>query len=241
MTTLTSGGRCLRKGKVLVVDDDEDIRNLVRASLNSRGFDTLTGSNGEEGIRLALSEHPDVVILDIEMPDKDGIEVCQEIRRKLVCPIIFLTVRGEETDVVLGLGVGADNYVTKPFKISELIARVEALIRRETLYAERKKHQQLLTVRDLALDLAAYEARKSGQSIPLTRTEFKLLQILAEHTNQVLSREQLLDCVWDMDADGVYSRTVDVHIGRLRKKIEDDPANPKYIVTVAGLGYKMPF
>lgn len=174
------------------------------------------------------------------MPDKDGIEVCQEIRRKLYCPIIFLSVSCEETDVVLGLGVGADNYVTKPFKISELVARVEALIRRETLYAERKKQQKTLAVKDLTLDLSAFQAKKSGLPLSLTVTEFRLLQALVEHVDQVLTRDQLLDYVWEVDADEVYTRTVDVHIGRLRKKIEEDPSVPKYIVTVPGLGYKMP-
>lgn len=230
----------MRKGKILVVDDDNDILNLVRASLASRGFEVVTASNGSEGVKAALTERPDVIILDIEMPDKDGIEVCQDIRKKLFCPIIFLTVRSEETDVVLGFGVGADNYVTKPFKVSELIARVEATMRRETLYAERKKDQHYLSVRDLTLDTSAFEARKAETPLNLTLTEFKLLQALAEHAGQVLTRDQLLDHVWELKADGVYTRTVDVHIGRLRKKIEDDPANPQYIVTVAGLGYKMP-
>lgn len=230
----------MRKGKILIVDDDEDILRLVSGALKSRGFDTVTGCTGTEGIELCASEHPDLVILDIELPDRDGIEICQEIRRINVIPIIFLTVRSEETDVVLGLGVGADNYVTKSFRIPELIARVEATLRRETVYQERKRHRNVLEVRDLSLDLSAFEARKSGVPIQLTATEFRLLQALAERPDQVLTRDQLLDHVWDLRADGIYTRTVDVHIGRLRKKIERDPCHPEYILTVAGLGYKMP-
>ena len=230
----------MRKGKILVVDDDEDILRLVSGSLRARGFEILTASTGADGVRLCTDEQPDLVILDIELPDRDGIEVCQEIRRTNLVPIIFLTVRSEETDVVLGLGVGGDNYITKPFRIAELVARVESSLRRETVYAERKKNRRLLTVRDLSLDLSAYEVRKAGTPVQLTATEFRLLQTLAEHTDQVLTRDQLLDHVWDLRADSIYTRTVDVHIGRLRKKIEDDPSRPQYIVTVAGLGYKMP-
>lgn len=230
----------MHKGKILVVDDDEDILRLVSGALRTRGYETLTAATGAEGICLSVTERPDLIILDIELPDKDGIEVCQDIRRTNVVPIIFLTVRGEETDVVLGLGVGADSYMTKPFRVTELVARAEATLRRETVYAERKRHRKIIAIKDLSLDLSAYELRKSGELIQLTATEFHLLQALAEHPDQVLTRDQLLDHVWDLRADGIYTRTVDVHIGRLRKKIEDEPAVPRYIVTVAGLGYKMP-
>lgn len=230
----------MRNNRVLVVDDDEDILRLVSGSLRAHGFEVLTATTGTDGVALCASQRPDLVVLDVELPDKSGIEVCQEIRRNHLIPIVFLSVRCEETDVVLGLGVGADNYITKPFRISELVARIEATLRRETVYAERKKVQKRLTIRDLTLDLSAHEVRKSGTPIQLTTTEFRLLQALAEHVGQVLTRDQLLDCVWELRADGVYTRTVDVHIGRLRKKIEDDPADPEYIVTVPGLGYKIP-
>ncbi|MDO8682449.1 MAG: response regulator transcription factor [Armatimonadota bacterium] len=229
----------MRGANILVVDDDEDITNLINAYLCSRGHRVTIGSSGEDGIRLAHIEKPDLILLDIEMPDRDGIEVCQEIRRTMLTPIIFLTVRAEETDVVLGLGVGADNYITKPFKLAELTAKIEATLRRETVYAERRKHQDVFNIGELALDLAAHEVRKSGNRLDLTPTEFKLLQLMAENAGHVLTREQLLDHVWEMRADGVYTRTVDVHVGRLRKKIEDDPDKPRYIITVAGLGYKM--
>ncbi|HOP81336.1 MAG TPA: response regulator transcription factor [Armatimonadota bacterium] len=230
----------MRKGKILVIDDDEDILRLVGGALKSRGFEVLTASTGTDGLELCTAEQPDLVVLDIELPDRDGIEVCQEIRKTNVVPIVFLTVRGDETDVVLGLGVGGDYYQTKPFKISELVARIEAALRRELVYAERKKLRKVLQIKNLSLDLSAFELRKDGEPIKLTATEFKLFKALAEHPDQVFSRDQLLDYVWDLRAEGIYTRTVDVHIGRLRKKIENNPSEPEYIVTVAGLGYKMP-
>ncbi|MDO8588201.1 MAG: response regulator transcription factor [Armatimonadota bacterium] len=228
------------RARVLVVDDDEDIVKLIKSYLSSRGYQALAASNGEDGVRLAHIEKPDLIILDIEMPGLSGIEVCQEIRRTMLTPIIFLTVRAEETDVVLGLGVGADNYITKPFKLSELTAKIEAALRRETTYAERRKQQDIFLIGDLTIDLSAHEVRKGDKTLDLTPTEFKLLQALATNAGHVLSREQLLDHVWELRADGVYTRTVDVHVGRLRKKIEDDMDKPRHIITIAGLGYKMP-
>ncbi|MEN6520802.1 MAG: response regulator transcription factor [Armatimonadota bacterium] len=230
----------MRKGKILIVDDDEDILRLVGGALKARGYDIVTASTGASGVALAVAEQPDLIILDIELPDMSGTDVCQQIRLTNLAPILFLTVRSDETDVVLGLGVGADYYVTKPFRVPALIAGVEAALRRETVYAERKRHRSVISVKDLLIDLSAFEVRKKGELVQLTTTEFKLLQALAEHPGRVLTRDQLLDCVWDLRAEGIYTRTVDVHIGRLRKKIEDDPARPQYIVTVAGLGYKMP-
>lgn len=230
----------MRGGKILVIDDDEDIVKLIQGYLSTRGFRVTSATNGDDGARLAHIEHPDLILLDIEMPGRDGLEVCQEIRQSMLTPIIFLTVRSDETDVVLGLGMGADSYITKPFKISELAAKVEATIRRETTYAERKRHQELLTIGELSVDISAHEAFKSGKALDLTPTEFKLLSALAERVGHVLTREQLLDRVWDMHADGVFTRTIDVHIGRLRRKVEDDPDSPHYIVTVPGVGYKIP-
>ncbi len=230
----------MRKGKILIVDDDDDILLLVSGAIKARGYDVITASNGSDGVAICNTERPDLVILDIELPDRDGLEVCQEIRRSSVVPILFLSVRGEETDVVLGLGIGADNYIVKPFRAPELVARVEAMMRRETVYAERKRTRSIIAIRDLQLDLTACEVRKAGELIQLTALQFRLLQALSEFPDQVFTRDQLLDRVWGFHADGIYTRTVDVHIGRLRKKIEDNPADPRYIVTVPGLGYKMP-
>lgn len=233
------GGRELRGGKILVIDDDPDILALLKKGFENRGYEVVTAANGAEGIQLSNTAQPDLIILDVELPDFDGIEVCQRIRHNSIVPIIFLTIRSEETDVVLGLGVGADNYISKPFKMPELIAKVEAAIRREKTYSQRKK-RPVVNVKDLTLDLGAFEVKKRGESIRLTATEFKLLRVLAENADQVLSRDQLLDSVWGLRAEGVFTRTVDVHVGRLRKKIEDDPQRPRYILTVPGMGYKMP-
>jgi len=229
----------LRGGKILVIDDDQDILNLLKKAFETRGYDVVTTTTGADGVRLSSESSPDIILLDIELPDIDGIEVCQQIRQHSITPILFLTVRTEETDIVLGLGVGADNYITKPFSLPELIAKVEAALRREKVYIQRKR-RPVITLKDLILDLGAFEVKKREKSIRLTATEFKLLRTLAENADQVLSRDQLLDTVWGWRPEGVFTRTVDVHVGRLRKKIEDDPTRPRYIVTVPGLGYKMP-
>lgn len=234
------GGLQVSKGRVLVVDDDEDIRQLVSRSLADRGYDVALASSGEEGIAAAFTDPPDLVILDVEMPGMDGIQTCQEMRKRLLVPIIFLSVRSDDTDVVLGLGVGGDNYLTKPFRVPELIAHVDAAIRRESLYSERRRESQHVKVRDLTLDASAHELRRNGDAIPLTNTEFKLIFTLACNAGRVVTRDQLLDSVWENKSDGIYSRTVDVHIGRIRRKIEPDPKSPCYIQTISGLGYKMP-
>ena len=229
----------MRGGKILVIDDDQDILDLLKKAFETRGYDVVSTTTGADGVRLSSEASPDIILLDIELPDIDGIEVCQQIRQHSITPILFLTVRTEETDVVLGLGVGADNYITKPFSLPELVAKVEAALRREKVYIQRKR-RPVITIKDLILDLGAFEVKKREKSIRLTATEFKLLRTLAENADQVLSRDQLLDTVWGWQPEGVFTRTVDVHVGRLRKKIEDDPTRPRYIVTVPGLGYKMP-
>lgn len=229
----------MAKGKVLIVDDDEDIRELVLHSLQSRGYQVMEASTGEQGVKTALAENPDLIILDIEMPGMDGIQACQEIRKRLLAPIIFLSVRTEESDIVLGLGVGADTYLTKPFSLPQLLAQVDAAIRRETDYSRRRSEAGQVRVKDLSIDADAHEVRLNGRSLALTPTEFKLLSTLARNAGRVLTRDELLSSVWDLKGEHIYSRTVDVHVGRIRKKIGDDPARQSYIVTVPGLGYKM--
>lgn len=230
----------MSKGKLLIVDDDEDIRHLVGGSLANNGFDVITAEDGEEGVAKALCEHPDLIILDVEMPGMDGIAVCREIRRCLTTPIIFLSVRSDTPDKILGLGAGGDNYLTKPFDTSELLAYVEATIRRQNLYYRSDNGSQVIRIKDLTLDISAHELRRNGTTIPLTSTEFKLFRTLAENAGRVVTRDQLLDRVWEMDIEGIYSRTIDVHVGRIRRKIGDDPIRPSYILTVSGVGYKMP-
>lgn len=229
----------MSRGKLLIVDNDADIRQLLSGSLISRGYDVTTAESGEQGLAIALATHPDLIILDVEMPGMDGIQTCQEIRRHLFTPVIFLSVRSETTDRVLGLGVGGDNYLTKPFQISELIAYVDSAMRRQTTYAH-PNHSEEIKVADLVLDLSAHELRRDDDVIQLTSTEFKLFHVLVKNAGKVVTRERLLDEVWDTDIDGVYSRTVDVHVGRIRRKLGDDPNHPRYILTVSGVGYRMP-
>lgn len=212
---------------------------LVKKALEQRGYEVVIAPTGADGARLAGSASPDLILLDIELPDVDGLQVLQQVRQHSIAPVIILTIRDQITDVVLGLGVGADHYITKPFEPAILIAKIEAALRREKVYAQRKR-QPVITVKDLQLDLGAFEVRKRDEAIRLTATEFKLLRVLAENSDQVLTRDQLLDSVWGLSAEGVFTRTVDVHVGRLRKKIEDNPQHPQYIITVPGLGYKMP-
>lgn len=230
----------MSKGKLLIVDDDEDIRQLVGGCLTNRGYEVITAATGEEGFAKAHSEHPDLIILDVEMPGMDGIQTCQEIRKHLNVPIIFLSVRAETSDRVLGLGVGGDNYLTKPFQIPELLAFVDAAMRRQSVYSRPNRDHPIFKIRDLCLDIRAHELKRDGCSIPLTPTEFRLLQVLAQNPGRVVTREQLLDQVWQTSATDIYSRTIDVHVGRIRRKIGDDSARPQYILTVAGVGYKVP-
>lgn len=236
-----AGGRLLDlpKGKVLIVDDDEETRRLLERKLAGRGCEVATAGSGEEGVAIAFRERPDLVILDVDMPGMGGIQACQEIRRSLYIPIILLSERVEESDMVLGLGVGGDYYLPKPIREAELLSHVEAALRRETAYRRRSQQSDLLHIRDLTLDLAEHELRRNGKPIPVTFTEFKLIEVLAQNAGRILTRDQLLDCVWDTRAEGVYSRTVDVHVARIRRKIGDDPHNQRYIITVPGIGYKM--
>lgn len=224
---------------VLIADDDPDILNIVTPALERRGVKVLTAGNGIDACRVAADHRPDVVVLDIEMPEMDGLEACQRIRQRSLVPIIFLTVRNEEADIVLGLGVGADNYVTKPFHLPELVAKIEAILRREIRYREQAKGQQALRRDGLEVDFQAFEATKDGRPLELTATEFRILQYLHEHVGLVVNRDQLLEHIWGDAADPVFTRTIDVHIGRLRKKLEHDPHSPRLILTVSGIGYKL--
>ncbi len=229
----------LPKGRVLVVDDEEETRQVMERSLSERGFHAVSASSGQEAVRLAASKHLDVIVLDTDMPDMDGLQTCQELRKSTFVPIIVLGARADEPDVVLALGLGADYFLSKPVRTSELAAHVEAAIRRETIYSRRRDEWETIRIKDLELDSAAHELRRNGRLILLSATEFRLLQALARNVGRILTRDQLLDSVWDLKADGIYSRTVDVHIGRIRRKIGDNPASPRYIMTVPGIGYKM--
>ena len=227
----------MHRGKVLVIDHDETIRRSLAKRLSDTGHDVALADSGEAGLTAALTQCPDVIVLSV---DTDGIQTCRDIRKHLFVPVILMGGGSDETDIELALEAGGDTYLARPVKAAELVAYVDAAVRRETVYSRRGAQSKLVKVKDLVLNLSAHELKRDGAMIPLTPTEFKLIRTLAENVDRVLTREQLLHYVWDFNAKGLYSRTVDVHIGRVRGKIGDDRADPHYIVTVPGLGYKMP-
>ncbi len=223
--------------KVVLIEDERDIVELVRYNFRKEGFEVESFSRGEEGLQY-LRRHPaDLVLLDIMLPDRDGFEICRRLRaeeRLKSLPVIFLTAKGEEIDRVLGLEIGADDYVVKPFSPRELVARAKAVLRRQTRPAE---SAEVVETRDLRLDARTQEVTVRGRSVELSTLEFKLLHFLASHPRRIFSREQLLDEVWGRDRF-VTPRTVDVHMRRLREKIEDHPEKPQYLQTVRGAGYR---
>ena len=224
--------------KVLIVEDDKPISDIIKFNLTKEGFSTDVAYDGQEGLEKALKENPDLVLLDVMLPTIDGFEICKKIREKSSVPIIILTAKEEEVDKVLGLELGADDYMTKPFGQRELIARVKANIRRSTISAAvtGADPANVSNYGRITIDNNLYEARKDGKLIELTLREFELLKYLAEREDKVYSREQLLEDVWEYDYYGDI-RTVDVTVRRLREKIEDDSSDPKYINTKRGVGY----
>ncbi|MCL2618567.1 MAG: response regulator transcription factor [Defluviitaleaceae bacterium] len=222
--------------KVLVVDDEKNIVDLITYNLKKEGYGVITAHDGKAGLELALTENPELVLLDIMMPKLDGFEVCRKIRERSQVPIIMLTARAEEIDKVLGLGLGADDYVTKPFGVRELMARVKANMRKRDTPAAAADAPQTLTFGEISIDIGRYEVTRRGESINLTRREFELIKFLSAAKTQVFSREALLEKVWGYEYFGDV-RTVDVTIRRLRAKIEDNPDKPRYILTKRGVGY----
>lgn len=222
------------RARILVVDDEPNIRGVVEQYLHREGFDTIAAADGEEAVRLA--EDADLVILDLMLPRVDGLEVCRQIRAARDVPIIMLTAKAEEVDKLVGLGVGADDYVTKPFSPRELVARVQAVLRRAK--AGPAAHGDIVQVGSLRINPRLRTVERGGVSIDLTAREFDLLHFLASSPGQVFTREQLLDQVWDFTFPGDTS-TVTVHIRRLREKIEPDPVRPQFVKTVWGVGYKV--
>jgi two-component system alkaline phosphatase synthesis response regulator PhoP len=223
--------------KILVVDDEQTIINLVTAYLRQEGYEVHSAMDGPAGLKAARAFKPDLIVLDIMLPGMDGIEVLANLRRESDVYVIMLTAKSEETDKVIGLSVGADDYLTKPFSPRELVARIKAALRRCGQPGQRAGEGQVLTFRHLRIDVAARQVWKEDQPVELTAIEFDLLHALAEHRGRVLSREQLLERVWGHDFFG-EERVVDVHLGHVRKKIEPDPAHPALIVTVRGVGYR---
>ncbi len=219
---------------ILVVDDEPKIVQLARDYLEKSGFQVLTSGDGQQALAITRQEHPDLIVLDLMLPGMDGLDVCRAIRRESDVPIIMLTARAEETDQLIGLELGADDYITKPFSPRALVARVRALLRRTQ---GNLLQQETVRIGDLELDLRRKQLCLKGEIIHLTRSEFLLLETLAKHPGQPLSREQLLEKLHGVVFDGV-DRSVDSHIKNLRRKIEPDPADPIYIQTVYGFGYK---
>jgi phosphate regulon transcriptional regulator PhoB len=224
--------------RIAIIEDEADIVEMVRYNFRKEGFDVESYSRGKEGVEGLRRNPPDLLLLDIMLPDEDGLAICRRLRsddRLKSLPVVFLTARGEEIDRIVGLEIGADDYVVKPFSPRELVARVKAVLRRQGRAAE---PEETVAVRDLRLDARTQDVTVRGAPVELSALEFKLLYFLASHPRQVFTRERLLDEVWGRDCS-VTLRTVDVHIRRLREKIEQQPDNPEYIGTVRGSGYRL--
>ena len=220
--------------KILVVDDEALLVKGIRFNLQNEGFHVITGSNGLEAVQLAQSEDVDLIVLDVMMPEMDGLTACSKIREFSNVPIILLTAKADDMDKLMGFDHGADDYLTKPFNILELKARIKALLRRAGNVE--KKAVKELTIGNITLDLDARNAYASGKMVELTAKEFDVVEFLMRNANRVYSREALLDTIWAYEYRSDI-RTVDVHIRRLREKLEENPAEPKYILTKWGVGY----
>ncbi len=222
--------------KILIIEDDPGILLSLKDEFESEGYTVSTAEDGEKGLEIAKQQKADLIILDIMLPVLDGYEVCKRLRMEGdTTPIIILTVKDKEIDRVLGLELGADDYVTKPFSLRELMARVKAVLRRTE---ERAKDLATYSFAQVELDFKKYEAKKKGKKLDLTPLEFQMMKLFIQKKEQVLSRDYFLDKVWGEDNTYVSFRTVDSHIANIRKKIEDDPSNPKHIISIRGVGYK---
>lgn len=223
--------------KILIIEDEKSISDIIKFNLVKEGFDVDTAYDGQDGLRKAIKQTPELILLDVMLPSIDGFEVCRRIREVSMVPIIMLTAKEEEVDKVLGLELGADDYITKPFGMRELIARIKANIRRMDISDSGKNSpENLQSFGNLTIDMNRYEVRKDEKVLELTLREFELLKYLAERENKVFSREQLLEEVWGYEYYGDI-RTVDVTVRRLREKLEDDSSEPKYVMTKRGVGY----
>ncbi|MCL2355744.1 MAG: response regulator transcription factor [Defluviitaleaceae bacterium] len=222
--------------KILVVDDEKTIVDILAYNLRKEGYDVIEAHDGKNGLELAVSENPDLVILDIMMPGLDGYEVCGRLRKISQVPVIMLTAKAEESDKVLSFEIGADDYITKPFGVREMLARVMANLRRGNMAQPVSNGTNALVFGELTIDLDMFEVARNGEAIDLTRREFELVKFLATQNNQVFTREALLEKVWGYEYFGDV-RTVDVTIRRLRTKLETMPDHPTYILTKRGVGY----
>lgn len=226
----------MSKEKILIVDDEEHICELIKFNLENGGYKTIVASGGMEALKMAKEERPKLILLDVMLPGMDGYDVCKEIRKnELIAstPIIMITARGEELDKVLGLELGADDYITKPFSVRELLARVKAILRRTSV----KDFDKYYVFGEISIDFERHEVLKKGEKVELTLKEFELLQMLIKNRGRVMTRDFLLDKIWGYEYVG-ETRTVDVHIRHIRQKIENCDKKPKYIETIRGVGYR---
>lgn len=221
--------------KILVVDDEAKIVHLARDYLEHAGFSVVSAGDGQRAVEAAHSEQPDLIVLDLGLPGMDGLDVTRSIRRKSEVPIVMLTARGDESDRVVGLELGADDYLVKPFSPKELVARVRAVLRRTT--ARGPRQDEVVHALDVTLDMPRMRAERAGQIVVLTRAEFHLLAALARQPGRILTRAQLLEALHEVAFDS-YERAIDTHIKNLRRKLEPDPRHPRYIQTVYGVGYR---
>lgn len=226
--------------KILIVDDEKPIVDILTYNLKKEGYTTIEAYNGEDAVKMALEERPDLILLDVMLPKMDGFSVCRQVRESMNTPILMLTAKEDEVDKIVGLELGADDYITKPFSVRELVARIKANLRKTPSRQEEirnaTKKNQIINVGSLTLDFEKYEAKVRGKVVDLTLREFELLKFLALKEGQVFSREALLEKVWGYEYFGDI-RTVDVTIRRIREKIEKDSSEPKLLVTKRGIGY----
>jgi len=222
-------------GKILIVEDDRTLLNVLKYNLTKEGYSVVTAVDGVEALEVARRDKPDFIILDIMLPKMSGFEVCRILRKEMTVPILMLTAKTEEIDKVVGLEIGADDYMTKPFSMRELLARIRAMLRRVEMQVPTTG---TLKLGDIEIDISRHTITKGGNILSLTPKEFDLLAFLAKNKGLVFSRDQLLEKIWGYDYPG-DTRTVDVHIRWLREKLEDNPAKPKRLVTVRGVGYKL--
>jgi DNA-binding response OmpR family regulator len=233
----------LAEQKILIVEDEETLIGVLKYNLDKEGYKTLTARDGLQAVEIARKEKPDLILLDLMLPKMDGLEVCRILRREMIVPVLILTAKAEEIDKIVGLEIGADDYMTKPFSMRELLARIRAMLRRmEMMKQESVKMEgetaQTIRAGKIEIDPARHTVFSAGSPLDLSPKEFDLLTFLARHRGQVFSRETLLARVWGYDFAG-DTRTVDVHIRWLREKIEENPEAPKVLITIRGVGYKM--
>ncbi|WP_083566556.1 response regulator transcription factor [Domibacillus mangrovi] len=223
--------------EILIVEDDVDIQKIISMNLSLEGFGYTIAGTGMEAIKKVRENEPDLILLDIELPDMNGIDLCQQLRELTAVPILYVTCNNEDREKILAFAMGGDDYIEKPFNSRVLIARIKAHLRRNTINHNQNAFKKRISFDDIVIDLSAREVTRNGKIIELTAKEFELLTFFVQHPNQVFSAEQLLDQIWGYDSFSEKS-TIIVHISNLRKKIEEYPVNPSYIITMRGVGYK---